>query len=250
MKTLINKVALITGASRGIGKAIALRYASLGANIVVNYNTNRAAAEDVVKEIESYQCKAIAVKADISKLNEINKMFEVALSTFGKIDIAVVNAGLELVGIPVTEFSESQFDSLFNTNTKGAYFTMQAAAKHIADNGRILYIGSSTIGFANPGYAIHGGSKMAPMYLVQVMAKELGKRGVTVNAILPTATEGAGIHTMVDADAPIRKMVPTFYPMGRMGTPEDVANVAEFFAGELSSFVSGQQLLVSGGAQA
>lgn len=250
MKPLINKVALITGASKGIGKAIALRYASLGANIVVNYNTNRAAAEDVVKEIESYPCKGIAVKADISKLDEINKMFEVALRTFGKIDIAVVNAGLELVGIPVTEFSESQFDTLFNTNTKGAYFTMQAAAKHIADNGRILYIGSSTIGFAYPGYAIHGGSKMAPMYLVQVMAKELGKRGVTVNAILPTATEGAGIHTMVDADAPIRKLVPTFYPMGRMGTTEDVANVAEFFAGELSSFVSGQQLLVSGGAQA
>ncbi|WP_057940251.1 SDR family oxidoreductase [Algoriphagus resistens] len=250
MNTLKNKVALITGASRGIGKAIALRYAKLGADIVVNYNSNSAAAESVVKEIESYNCKAIAVKADISKPEQINAMFGLAVSAFGKIDIVVVNAGLELVGIPVTGFSESQFDNLFNTNTKGAYFTMQAAARHIADKGRILYIGSSTVGFANPGYAIHGGSKIAPMYLVQVMAKELGMRGVTVNAILPTATEGAGIHTVVDADSPVRKMIPAFYPMGRMGTPEDVANVAEFFAGELSSFVSGQQLLVSGGAQA
>lgn len=248
MKSLKNKVALVTGASRGIGKAIALRYAQLGAHIVVNYASNSAAADRAVKEIESYQVKAISVKADVSKPAEIDRLFEVAIQEFGKIDIVVVNAGLELVGIPVTAFSELQFDSLFNTNTKGAFFTMQAAAKHVADNGRIIYIGSSTTGLPNPGYALHGGSKTAALYLVQVLAKELGKKGITVNAILPTATEGAGIHTVVDAEAPIRAVIPTFYPMGRMGTPEDVADVAEFFAGKLSGFVSGQQLLVSGGA--
>ncbi|HTF17231.1 MAG TPA: SDR family oxidoreductase [Chryseolinea sp.] len=248
MKTLMNKVAIVTGASRGIGKAIALRFARLGANVIVNYNSNSSAAAEVVKEIESYQVKAFSVQADVSKPDEINKMFELAIEQFGKIDIVVVNAGLELVGVPVTAFSELQFDNLFNTNTKGAFFSMQAAAKYIANNGRIIYIGSSTTGLPNPGYALHGGSKIAPLYLVQVLAKELGKKGVTVNAILPTATEGAGIHTTVEADAPIKKMIHDFYPMERMGTPEDVANVAEFFAGELSSFVSGQQLLVSGGA--
>lgn len=250
MNPLKNKAALVTGASRGIGKAIALRYAQLGADIVVNYASNSSAADTVVKEIESYQVKAISVKADVSKPTEIDRLFEVALQEFGKIDIVVVNAGLELVGVPVTSFSELQFDSLFDTNTKGAFFTMQAAARHVADNGRIIYIGSSTTGLPNPGYALHGGSKTAALYLVQVLARELGKKGITVNAILPTATEGAGIHTIVDADASIRAIVSTFYPMGRMGTPADVANVAEFFAGELSGFVSGQQLLVSGGAVA
>ena len=250
MKQLKDKVALITGASRGIGKAIALRFARLGAHIVVNYHTDQAAAQDVINQFQAYGVKGLAVKADISKPNETNEMFASAMNVFGRIDIVVVNAGLELVGIPVTDFSEEQFDSLFNTNTKGAFFTMQAAARLIADNGRIIYTGSSTTGLPNPGYALHGGSKIAPLYLVQVMAKELGSKGITVNAILPTATAGAGIHTRIEEDEPMRKLIPTFYPMGRMGTAEDVANVAEFFAGELASFVSGQQLLVSGGAPA
>ena len=250
MKHLKDKVALITGASRGIGKAIALRFARLGAHIVVNYHTDQAVAQDVINQFQAYGVKGLAVKADISKPNETNEMFASAMNVFGRIDIVVVNAGLELVGIPVTDFSEEQFDSLFNTNTKGAFFTMQAAARLIADNGRIIYTGSSTTGLPNPGYALHGGSKIAPLYLVQVMAKELGSKGITVNAILPTATAGAGIHTRIEEDEPMRKLIPTFYPMGRMGTAEDVANVAEFFAGELASFVSGQQLLVSGGAPA
>lgn len=250
MKQLKDKVALITGASRGIGKAIALRFARRGAHIVVNYHTDQAAAQDVINQIQAYGVKGLAVKADISKPNETNEMFASAMNVFGRIDIVVVNAGLELVGIPVTDFSEEQFDSLFNTNTKGAFFTMQAAARLIADNGRIIYTGSSTTGLPNPGYALHGGSKIAPLYLVQVMAKELGRKGITVNAILPTATAGAGIHTRIEEEEPMRKLIPAFYPMGRMGTAEDVANVAEFFAGELASFVSGQQLLVSGGAPA
>src|SRR5688500_7591237 len=213
MKTLMNKIALVTGASRGIGKAIALRYAQLGANVIVNYNNNSAAAAEVIKETESYQVKPLSVQADVSKPDEINKMFELAIEQFGKIDIVVVNAGLELVGVPVAAFSELQFDNLFNTNTKGAFFTMQAAATNIANNGRIIYVGSSTTGLPNPGYALHGGSKIAPLYLVQVLEKELGRKGITVNAILPTATEGAGIHTTVEANDPIRKMIYDFYPM-------------------------------------
>jgi 3-oxoacyl-[acyl-carrier protein] reductase len=250
MTTLKNKAALITGASRGIGRAIALRYASLGANIVINYNSNKAAAEACLNELEGYKIRAIARQADISKPDEINGLFEAALDAFGKIDIVVVNAGLELTGVPATDFTEKQFDSLFDTNTKGAFFSMQAAAKHIAADGRIIYIGSSTTGYPRPGYALHGGSKAAPLYLVQILAQELGRKGVTVNAILPTATEGAGIHTVIDGDAAIKKMIPAFYPMGRMGTLEDIANVAEFFVGDLSAFVSGQHLLVSGGAMA
>jgi len=155
-----------------------------------------------------------------------------------------------LTGLPVVDFTEEQFDRMFAANTKGAFFTMQSAAKHVADNGRIIYISSSTTGYPQAGYALHGGSKTAPQYLVEVLAHEVGARGVTVNAILPTATDGAGLHTDDPDDAPIKTFVLDFNPMRRMGTPDDVADVAEFFAGDLSSFVSGQLLLVSGGALA
>jgi 3-oxoacyl-[acyl-carrier protein] reductase len=139
---------------------------------------------------------------------------------------------------------------MFGVNTKGAFFTMQSAAKHVADNGKIIYVSSSTTGYPNPGYALHGGSKVAAQYLVQVLAREVGQRGVTVNAILPTATEGAGLHTHVEDGAQIKQFIADFNPMSRMGTPDDVADVAEFFASDLSSFVSGQLLLVSGGGLA
>lgn len=127
---------------------------------------------------------------------------------------------------------------------------MQSAAQHVAENGRIIYVSSSTAGYPMPGYALHGGSKVAPQYLVQVLAHEVGPRGIAVNAIVPTATEGAGLHTNVEQGAPIKKFAAAFTPMARMGTPDDVANVAEFFASELSGFVSGQLLLVSGGGLA
>jgi 3-oxoacyl-[acyl-carrier protein] reductase len=176
--------------------------------------------------------------------------FEAAQSAFGKIDIAVANAGLELTGLPVSDFTEEQYDRMFAVNTKGAFFTMQSAAKHVTDNGRIIYVSSSTTGYPMPGYALHGGSKVAPQYLVQVLAHEVGPRGIAVNAIVPTATEGAGLHVDVEDGAPIKKFAAGFIPMGRMGTPDDVANVAEFFASELSGFVSGQLLMVSGGGLA
>ncbi|UBM58778.1 SDR family oxidoreductase [Marinilongibacter aquaticus] len=250
MKPLHHKVALITGSSRGIGKAIAERYALLGADIVVNYTSNKTAADKVVAFAVSQNVRAIAVQADVSKVKDIEHLFKTTKKHFSKVDIVVVNAGLELTGLPSTDFTEEQFDRLFDTNTKGAFFTMQAAVKNISDFGRIIYVGSSTTGYPRPGYAIHGGSKTAPLYLVQVMAQEVGKKGITVNAIIPTAIEGAGLHTDVTDDAPIKKFIAEFCPMGRMGTPEDIANVAEFFASDLSSFVSGQQLLVSGGGVA
>jgi 3-oxoacyl-[acyl-carrier protein] reductase len=127
---------------------------------------------------------------------------------------------------------------------------MQSAAKYVVDNGRIIYVSSSTTGYPMPGYALHGGRKVAPQYLVQVLAHEVGERGVALNAIVPTATEGAGLHTDVKDGDPIKKLAADFTPMGRMGTQNDVANVAEFFASELSGFVSGQLLLVSGGGLA
>lgn len=247
MTNLKGKVALVTGSARGIGKAIAKRYATLGADIVVNYTRDEAAANATVEEIKKLGRNAIAICCDVSKKADVSNLFETAKKTFGKIDIVVVNAGVELVGVPVTEFTEEQFDQMFNINTKGAFFTMQQAAKHVADNGRIIYISSSTSGYPRAGYALHGGSKVAPEYLVRIMAQELGKKGITVNSILPTATEGAGVNANIQDKERIQKFINEFCPMGRLAVVDDIANVAEFFAGELSSFVSGQHLLLSGG---
>jgi len=248
MKTLSNKVALITGSARGLGQAISERYASLGAHIVLNYSRDRKSAENVADNLRAKGTEVIAIQSDVSKTSDLEHLFAEAKKHFGKIDIVVANAGIEMIDVPVTEFTEAQFDSLFSINTKGAYFTMQQAAKHIADNGRIIYVSSSTTAFPFAGVSIYGGSKTAPGYLVEVLAKEIGHRGVTVNSIVPFAVEQAGIFTESSAYSKVKQQLRDANPMGRMATVEDVANVAEFLAGELSSFISGQHILVNGGA--
>ena len=131
----------------------------------------------------------------MTKVTDIERLFSEAKQAFGKLDIVVANAGMELVDVPVTDYTEAQFDQLFTLNTKGNYFTMQQAAKHVGDHGRIIYISSSTTSFPVPGMAVYGGSKTGPRYLVEVLSKEIAHRGVTVNSIIPYATEGAGIFT-------------------------------------------------------
>ncbi len=249
MNTLTGKVALVTGSARGIGRAIAERYGSLGANVVVNYTSDASSAEQVVANIERSGAHAIAVKADVSKVADIDRLFSIALDAFGSLDIAVANAGLELVGQPVLDFTEEDFDRLFAVNTKGAFFTLQRAARHVADNGRIIYVGSSNTAHPLSGRGLYGGSKIAPQFLVEVLAKEIGARGVAVNSILPTAIEGAGVFAD-GAKEQFVEFIRTFRPMQRMGTLDDVANAAEYLASGLSGFVSGQHLLISGGAPA
>nr|WP_295922109.1 SDR family oxidoreductase [uncultured Dyadobacter sp.] len=248
MNSLKNKVALITGSARGLGKSIAERYAALGADIVLNYSRDKVSAEEVESNIRAMGARVISVQADVSKVADIRRMFEEAKNAFGKIDIVVANAGIEMVETPVTRFTEEQFDRLFAINTKGAYFTMQQAALHVGDHGRIIYIASSTTAFPVAGMAVYGGSKTTPRYLVDVLAKEIGYRGVTVNSIIPFAVDHSGIFAEADSYPELRKSLLDSCPMGRLAEVEDVANVAEFFASDLSSFVNGQHLLVNGGA--
>lgn len=248
MNSLKGKLALITGSARGLGKAIAERYAALGADIVLNYSHDKVAAEETLSTIKAMGVKAIAVQGDVSKVADIEKLFNEAIAAFGRIDIVVANAGIEMVETPVTNFTEEQFDRVFSINAKGSYFTMQQAAKHVADNGRIIYIASSTTSFPVPGMAVYGGSKTTPRYLVDVLSKEIGHRGVTVNSIIPFAVDHAGIFADPEAYPRLRKQLLDSCPMGRLAEVEDVANAAEFFATGLSSFVSGQHLLVNGGA--
>lgn len=248
MNSLKNKVALITGSARGLGKAIAERYAALGASVVINYSRDKASAEEVVSNITAMGAPVTAVQADVSKVADIQRLFAEAGKAFGKIDIVVANAGIEMVETPVTEFTEEQFDRLFSINTKGAYFTMQQAALQVQNNGRIIYIASSTTAFPVPGMAVYGGSKTTPRYLVDVLAKEIGHRGVTVNSIIPFAVDHSGIFAEPGSYPQLRQSLISNCPMGRLAEVEDVANIAEFFASDLSSFVSGQHLLVNGGA--
>lgn len=248
MNSLKNKVALITGSARGLGKAIAERYAALGANIVLNYSKDKVSVDEVESNIKAMGANVISVQADVSKVADIERLFTAAKNAFGKIDIVVANAGIEMEETPVTEFTEAQFDQLFSINTKGAYFTMQQAALNVEDNGRIIYIASSTTAFPVPGMAVYGGSKTTPRYLVDVLSKEIGHRGVTVNSIIPFAVDHSGIFVDPNAYPELRKSLLDSCPMGRLAEVEDVANIAEFFASDLSSFVSGQHLLVNGGA--
>jgi 3-oxoacyl-[acyl-carrier protein] reductase len=248
MKSLKNKTALVTGSARGLGKAIAERYAALGANIIINYSRDKASAEEVVSNIQAMGAQVIAIQADVSKVTEIERLFKEGKEAFGKIDIVVANAGVEMVETPVTDFTEEQFDKLFAINTKGSYFTMQMAAKTVEDYGRIIYIASSTTAFPIPGMAVYGGSKTTPRYMVDVLSKEIGHRGVTVNSIIPYAVDHSGIFVDPDSYPELRQSLLDSCPMGRMAEVEDVANIAEFFASDLSSFVNGQHLLVNGGA--
>jgi 3-oxoacyl-[acyl-carrier protein] reductase len=248
MNSLKNKVAIVTGSARGLGKAIAERYAALGADVVINYSRDKASADQVESNIKAMGARVLSIQADVSKVDEIEKLFAEAKAEFGRIDIVVANAGIEMVETPVTDFTEEQFDRVFAINTKGTYFTMQQAAKQVEDNGRIIYIASSTTSFPVPGMAVYGGSKTTPRYLVDILSKEIGHRGVTVNSIIPFAVDHSGIFAEEGSYPRLRKQLLNSCPMGRLAEVEDVANVAEFFASELSSFVNGQHLLVNGGA--
>ena len=249
MRTLDGKIALVTGASRGIGRNIAERLAHLGASIAVNYSSSRGAAEECVASIIRAGGKAVALQADLSDVAQISTLFDQTRQQLGEIDIVVANAGLELVDIATTDFTEEQFDRGFGINTKGTFFTLQAAARHITANGRIIFIGSSATEFATPGHALYGGTKIAPRFLVEVMAKELGARGVTVNSIHPTAIVGAGVGTK-GLRPSVQQYIEQNNPMKRAGSLDDVADAVEYLAGPLSAYVSGQHLLLTGGAAA
>lgn len=204
-----------------------------------------------LEEVRALGVEAIAVRADVSDLDALDDLFQQALAAFGSLDIVVANAGVEVVDQRIDEVTEEQFDRVFAINAKGTFFTLQRAARHVADGGRIISIGSSTTAMVQPGVGLYGSSKMPARCTVEVLALEAGARGITVNSIIPTAIEGAGVFTEVPTDHPMRALFASGRPLGgRFGTVEDVADAAEYLAGPLASWVSGQHLLISGGAPA
>jgi 3-oxoacyl-[acyl-carrier protein] reductase len=245
---LTGRVALVTGASRGIGQAIAIRLGLLGANVVVNYSRGAAGAARTVAAIEASGSDALAVQADVSHPAQIVSLFGAARTRFGGVDIVVANAGIDETGGPIVDVTEADYDRMFGVNAKGAFFTLQQAARTVNRGGTIVYVGSGSALRPVAGFGLYASSKLVGSYLTGVLAQEVGERGITVNTVLASATDGAGYFSTVAGDDPLRALVQNASPLGsRMGSVDDVADAIEFFVGPLSRWVSGAQLLVSGG---
>lgn len=248
----MNKVALVTGASRGLGRAIALRLAKDGLTVIVHYGRNQAAADEVVAEITSLGSKAIAVQADVSQVSSIHAMFEkldgelASLVGESKFDILVNNAGTAIAK-PIGDWTEEEFDQQFDLNVKGLFFITQAAISRLRDNGRIINLGTGLTRFSYPVYGVYAASKGAVNVLTQYLAASLGERGITVNTIAPGA-----IDTDLNAgwlrSAEGQQQTMAVSAIKRIGMPDDIADVVSFLASEDSRWVTGQRIEASGGA--
>jgi 3-oxoacyl-[acyl-carrier protein] reductase len=240
---LIGKVALVTAASRGIGRAIALRLGAEGAQVVVNYHVNESAATEVVEQIRRTGGQAVAVAADVGVPADIARLYEQTLATFGALDIVVNNAGVTVVG-PTALFDEDALDRALAVNVKGTFLSLKHAANHVRAGGRIINISTGYTRAPNPYVGVYVGSKAAVEQFGHSLAKELGPRRITVNSVLPglTDTEGVAPAVRAEAETYIRQT-----PLGRFGTPEDIAGVVAFLAGADGGWITGQAISATGG---
>ncbi|MBW4639644.1 MAG: glucose 1-dehydrogenase [Gloeocapsa sp. UFS-A4-WI-NPMV-4B04] len=245
MTSLTGKVAIVTGASRGIGRAIAQRLAKDGASLVINYGRSADEAKELVSIIEANNGQALAVQADMSSVADIRRLFQETIDKFGQLDILVNNAGIGKVAA-IAEVTESDFDAVFAVNVRGVLFAMQEAAKRMNNNGRIVYISSSTTVYPQVGMAVYGASKAAPKHFTEVLAQELGERGITVNSVVPGPTSPG----MFDHMPPeMHKAAAASSPFGRIGQAEDIADVVAFLVSEEARWITGQHIVANGGAK-
>lgn len=242
---LKGKKALVTGAGRGIGRAIALTLAAYGADVAVNYNGSREAAEQAVKEIQALGRRAVALQADVSKEDECRRLFEQAEEALGSIDILVNNAGITRDNLAV-RMSEEEFNAVLDTNLKGAFFCMKQAGKRMLKkrSGRIINISSISGIRGNAGQMNYCAAKAGILGMTRCLAKELAARNVTVNAVAPGYIE-------TDMTAALPEKVSTAalsqIPLGRMGRPEDIAEAVAFLASDRAAYITGQTIQVDGG---
>ncbi|MDE1161353.1 MAG: glucose 1-dehydrogenase [Acidobacteriaceae bacterium] len=248
MSKLNSKVAIVTGASKGIGAAIATAFGAAGASVVVNYASSRDAAEHVVQSIVSAGGKAIAVQADMSKTADVAKLFAATQSEYGRLDILVNNAGVFQFD-PIEAVQEQEFHREFNTNVLGPVLAIQHAIKQMEEGGSILNISSVYASNPGPASAIYSASKAAVDVITKVAAKELGARKIRVNSILPGVTRTPGIQSIEGFEETVGKQLAANTPLGRLGEPEDIAKAAVYLASEDSAWITGETIRVSGGLQ-
>jgi 3-oxoacyl-[acyl-carrier protein] reductase len=241
---LQNKVALVTGASRGIGKAIALKLASEGARVIVHYKGNEDAAREVLVQIEQHGGSGVLARADLGDLNQIAQIFTQTESDFPRLDILVNNAGWADFK-PLENVSENDFDAIFNLNVKGLFFLTQEAVRRMNDGGRIVNI-SSGITRANVGSgSVYTGSKAAIEGFTKSWAAELGPRQITVNVVSPGMTK---TDLLLDSTPPeVLESMETQTPLGRLGEPQDIADVVAFLCSGDARWLTAQNLLANGG---
>jgi 3-oxoacyl-[acyl-carrier protein] reductase len=246
-KKLVGKVAVVTGASKGIGASIARALAEEGASVVVNYSSSKQDAERVVAEIAARGGKAIAVQADVSKPEPIERLFSEARRSFGRLDILVNNAGVYEFS-PLEGVTEEHFHKHFNINVLGLLFTTKEAVKHMGpEGGSIINIGSVASSARLANSSVYSASKAAVDAITGVLAKELGPRKIRVNSISPGVikTEGSRAGGFVGTD--FQKAVEAQAPLGRVGQPDDIAPTAVYLASSDSKYMTGETLLVAGG---
>jgi 3-oxoacyl-[acyl-carrier protein] reductase len=238
------KTAVVTGASRGIGKAIALRLAEDGFAVVVNYATGQDKAEQVVTQIRQAGGTAIAVQADVADAAAVEQLFASAKLQFGRVDVVVNSAGI-MANVAIAECQPEQFDQLVRTNLTGAFAVLSSAARHINQGGRIIALSTSVIGKALPTYGPYIATKAAVEGLVHVLANELRGRNITVNAVAPGPV-GTELFFKGKSDELIQQMA-KLAPLERLGTPEDIAAVVSMLAGPDGGWINSQVIRVNGG---
>jgi 3-oxoacyl-[acyl-carrier protein] reductase len=244
MKKPFSKIAIVTGASRGIGAAISRRLAADGFGVIINYAASADAAESLATEIEKAGSRALAVKADVSDPVAVKTMFDTAEKEFGGADVLVNNAGLMLLS-PIAETTDELFDRLIAINLKGVLNGMREAAKRLRSGGRIISFSSSVVGLYQPTYAVYAATKAGVEAMTHVLSKELRGRNITVNAVAPgpTATDLFLKGKPQEVIDHLSKLA----PLERLGQPEDIANAVAFLAGPDGAWVNGQVLRVNGG---
>ncbi len=247
-RPLEGKVAIVTGSSRGIGRQIAEVLAARGATVIVNHSdpAESSAAADVVAAICDDGGRALAVQGDVTSVPDIEALFDTAAERYGGVDIVVSNAGAPAAVKPMVGVTEAEYDATTAVNARGSFFVLREAARKLRDNGRIVVITSTTVVTPYAGTAIYAGAKGAAELYTRVLAKEIGSRGITVNAVAPgpidtTLSRAAGSSETRFAAA-IRMT-----PLGRMGTPNDIARVVAFVVSDQARWITGQQLRVGGG---
>ncbi|MFA6916906.1 MAG: glucose 1-dehydrogenase [Parachlamydiales bacterium] len=246
-KKLSGKVAIVTGASKGIGAEIALQLAAEGASVIVNYSSSKEGADKIVKEIVGKGGKAIAVHANVSQQKDILRLFSESTKAYGKVDILVNNAGIYEFAM-LEEVTEDHFYKLFDLNVLGLILTTQEAAKHFGDKGgSIINIGSLAGTSPIPSSLVYSATKASVDCITKTLALELGSRKIRVNSINPGLVETEGVHKIGFTESDVRREVESKTPLGRIGQPSDIAPAVVFLASDDSTWITGETWFISGG---
>jgi 3-oxoacyl-[acyl-carrier protein] reductase len=246
MSTLSGKVAIVTGASRGIGAAIALRLAAEKANVIVNYVSNKEKALEVVEKIQQSGGQAIAIQADVSKAEDVKRLFQEAVEKFGGLDILVNNAAVfNSAPVNIADATEELYDQIFGVSARGTFLCQRESVKYIRNGGRVINLSSTGVNNAHSGMTIYKAAKSAVETLTRGFAKELKGHNVTVNCIAPGATTTD--QFMEGKTENILQNIANLSPLNRIGTPEDMANVVAFLVSKEAEWINGQIISLNGG---